>query len=100
MEIVIVKCDRIEEWSALYVNGKLEKVGEHYLVVERALEITGVQYLQGDFLLGGNQTHNVAHTLKEIQDHDTRVKEKKDAERARLLQRLQETQAALDALGD
>lgn len=74
------------EWSALYVDGKLERIGDHYLVKERAFELAKVQVIQDNaFLRGGDgierngdKTTAPARTLEEIEtyrsqrDHDLR----------------------------
>lgn len=55
------------EWAALYVDGRLEKVGDSYLAEERAFEILGVRVIQDDaFLRGQSQASGVAQTLDEV----------------------------------
>lgn len=58
-----------EEWSALYVDGKLEKYGDHYLVEEHLRLLLGVTTISSDnFLRGGNWGEDVAPTLDAIAD--------------------------------
>jgi hypothetical protein len=60
------------EWSALYVDGKLDRVGDHYLAEERVMELSGVTIVQDDaFLRGGDGVDRgdgktVAQTLDEV----------------------------------
>lgn len=58
-----------EEWAALYINGKLDRVGDAYLATERIYEIVGVRYVQDDAFMRG-QTHRdgVAKTLDEVRE--------------------------------
>ncbi len=46
------------EWSALYVDGKLDRIGDHYLIEERIAELLGVEMREdaecNDFLRGGD----------------------------------------------
>lgn len=56
------------EWSALYVDGRLDTVGDHYLVDERIAQIAGVEIVDSeDFMLGGSHYEHVARTLDDIQ---------------------------------
>ena len=55
------------DWSAVYLNGKLERVGDHYLADEWIREHFGVQTVQSnDFLRGGNGRADVAPTLDDL----------------------------------
>lgn len=57
-----------EEWAALYVDGKLERVGDSYLAEERAFEILGVRTVQDDaFMRGQTSAEGVAKTLDEVE---------------------------------
>jgi len=68
------------DWSALYVDGELETVGDHYMVDERIALLCGVEVRDGDeFMLGGNSKAGVAHSLAEIEDFVTEVDEKENA---------------------
>lgn len=53
------------EWEALYVDGKLDKVGDAYLIDERVRQLAGVEEIHGDFLMGGNFREDCAQTLEE-----------------------------------
>jgi polysaccharide deacetylase 2 family uncharacterized protein YibQ len=58
------------EWSALYVDGKLDRVGDHYTVDERISDLTGVTVVSSDdFLRGGNSREDVAQTLEDIETY-------------------------------
>lgn len=66
------------EWSALYKDGKLEKVGDHYLIDERIRELYEIDTIQSeDFMQGGNYTHDVAQTLEEVEAY-TKVREQNE----------------------
>lgn len=55
------------EWAALYVDGKLERVGDSYLTEGRAFELTGVKTVQDSaFLRGQGEVSGVARTLDEV----------------------------------
>lgn len=55
------------EWSALYVDGKLDVVGDHYLSEDRIREIFDVQVIYSDeFLQGGDARGNCLPTLDEV----------------------------------
>jgi hypothetical protein len=55
------------DWSALYVDGKLHKVGDHYLIDEAIQVLVGVEEHQSeDFMKGGNDYSDVAKTLDEL----------------------------------
>lgn len=57
------------EWSAIYLDGKLQRVGDHYLADEWIREHFGVETVQSnDFFLGrGDQRRDVADTVEQIQ---------------------------------
>lgn len=58
------------DWSALYVDGELDRVGDHYLIEERIAELCDVELRDGDeFLLGSNRKVDTAQTLEEIEDY-------------------------------
>ena len=66
----LVRYTGSDEWSALYIDGKLDKVGDHYLIDERIQELVGVEVFDSnDFLLGGDSLSDVAETLEEIQKY-------------------------------
>jgi predicted trehalose synthase len=57
------------EWSALYVDGKLDTVGDHYLAAERINELFGVVVIQSDDFLLGNPNasrQDVAQTMDRV----------------------------------
>lgn len=55
-----------DEWAALYVDGKLERVGDSYLAEGRAFEILGVRTVQDDaFMRGQTSAAGVAQTVEE-----------------------------------
>jgi len=55
------------EWSALYVDGKLDRVGDHYLADERLRELVGAETVQSDdFMRGGDYRDDAAPTLDDL----------------------------------
>lgn len=66
MELIVYRSEEVEEWSALYVDGKLDRVGDSYLIDERIQQLTGVISREGNFLLGGNTSSDAAQTVEEI----------------------------------
>ncbi len=55
------------EWAALYVDGRLDRVGDAYLAEEKAFELLGVTVVQDDAFLRGQDGHDgVAQTLDEV----------------------------------
>lgn len=58
------------EWAALYIDGKLDIVGDSYLAEEKAFELFGVRQVQDDaFMLGQTARDGVAKTLEEVAAH-------------------------------
>lgn len=56
-----------DDWAALYVDGKLDRVGDTYLTEERAFELTGVKQVQDNaFMRGQSFREGVARTLDEV----------------------------------
>jgi hypothetical protein len=56
------------DWSALYVDGLLDRVGDHCLVDDRISELAHVTVINSnDFLLGGYSSSDVAKTLTAAQ---------------------------------
>jgi hypothetical protein len=56
------------DWSALYVDGNLETVGDHNLIDERISELCNIEVRDGDdFLLGSHKKIDTADTLDEIE---------------------------------
>ena len=67
----LVRYDGTEEWSALYIDGKLDIVGDHYLIDERISELAGVTTRNSDsFMRDGEDRSSVAKTLEEIQEFE------------------------------
>ena len=63
----LVRYTGSDDWSALYVDGKLDRIGDHYLIDERISELTGVtDYSSDDFLQGGDDRDSAAQTLEEL----------------------------------
>jgi hypothetical protein len=61
---------RAEKCAALYVDGKLDRVGDVHLANERALELLGVYLVPDDaFMRGQAQLDRVAETLEEVQEY-------------------------------
>lgn len=78
MENMDLRLYKDEEWSALYVNGKLECVGDHYLADERLRAIMGVkEFDDNSFMRGGNHREQVAQTVEELEAYQ----DERDAER-------------------
>jgi len=68
------------DWSALYVKGKLVRVGDHYLIDEKIYELLGIETVDSDdFMRGGEQESDVAQTLEELNAFSL----SRDAEEAR-----------------
>ena len=56
------------DWSALYVDGALDIVGDHYLIDERISQLFKVdERHSNDFLRGGNNAADVPHSLEEVE---------------------------------
>lgn len=72
------------EWSALYVDGRLNRVGDSYLIDERVLELLGVEERHSDdFLMGQDTSKGCAQTLTELEKY-REAREAREAEAARL----------------
>lgn len=91
-----------EDWAALYVDGKLDQVGDTSNTEERALEVLGVTTVHNDaFMRGQSQRSGVADTLDEVATYSRERQERLDraealkAEAAQLLAQA----AALTAKG-
>lgn len=60
------------DWSALYVDGKLVQVGDHYLIDEKISELLGVTVeYSDDFLQGQTLESGIAQTLEDAQSYET-----------------------------
>jgi hypothetical protein len=56
-----------DDWAALYVDGRLDRVGDAYLAEERAFEIAGVTIVRDDaFMCGQTQADGVAKALEDV----------------------------------
>jgi hypothetical protein len=79
---------RDEETSALYQDGKLLDVGDHYIIDEKISQLLGVTDIHSDaFFRGGNDYDNVAKTLKEIAIYEEKAEETEAAAEAAELER-------------
>lgn len=88
------------EWSALYVDGKLDRVSDHYLIDERIAQLAGVEERQSDdFLRGGDQRPDVADTVEQAEEYATE-REARNAEAAKLRQQATELLAQAEELED
>lgn len=89
-----------DDWSALYVDGRLETVGDHYLIDERIRHLCQVETIQSDdFLRGGKTYADVAQTLGDIQQWQRdRAQTAQDAERRRMAEEAVDHMLALGAV--
>lgn len=73
-----------EEWSAVYLDGKLQRVGDSYLADEWVRSHYGIETVQSaDFLRGGTQRADVAPTLEALEEY-RRDRESREARAAEL----------------
>lgn len=55
------------EWTAVYLNGKLERVGDNYLADEWLQQYVGVKVVVDDaFMCGGRTREDVGQTLEAV----------------------------------
>lgn len=88
-----------DEWSALYVDGKLVVVGDHYLSVDRVYEMFGVKTVQdAGFLRGQSQRSGVAQTLEEIAEYHAEQRRCEAALLRAEAARLEEAATALESV--
>ncbi len=81
------------EWSALYLRGKLQTVGDTYLVWEKLVDILDIEEVHNDdFMQGGDHYIHVAKTLGEV-----RVYEQKRVGHENKQQQLIDEAATLEA---
>lgn len=86
------------EWAALYVDGKLERVGDSYLAEERAFELAGVATEHDNaFMRGQDKREGVAQTLDEVAAYRAE-RERRAAEARRLREQATQLLADADAL--
>lgn len=65
----VVIYDGSDEWSAVYLDGELQRVGDSYLADEWVREHFGVETIQSDdFLRGGDKRDDVAPTLAALKE--------------------------------
>lgn len=94
----VVRYSGENDWSALYVDGKLERVGDHYLIDERISELLGVELEQNDdFMQGGKNYEDVAQTLDEARTYE-RTRLQKEFEIEQLEQRAADLQQQADEI--
>lgn len=97
MKLVKYTSEEVEEWAALYVDGELDKVGDAYLIDDRILELANVEVREGNFLLGGKSSSDVAKTSAEIEIWESE-REVSEARKAALLAEANELEAQAAAL--
>ena len=67
---------RDEEWSALYINGELDTVGDSYLSDDRISELLDITEISDNaFLQGGDSYEDVAKTLEEVEAYSLKQNE-------------------------
>jgi hypothetical protein len=89
-----------EEWAALYQDGQLVRVGDTYATEEKAFELLGVETVQDDaFMRGQNYSQGVAKTLEEVEEYRKQREEAKElaAEKRAQAARLLSEAAALES---
>lgn len=63
-----------EDWSALYLNGELKVIGDHYLVDEAIKNLIGANVIDSDsFLRGGNDRESAAKSIAEISAYERKL---------------------------
>jgi hypothetical protein len=84
-----------DEWTAVYVHGKLVRVGDTYLADEWLQELVGVRHVSGGgFLRGQRRRDGVAKTLEEISEYEEE-RNRKLEELARLKKRISDLESEL-----
>ena len=79
-----------EEWAALYRDGQLVRVGDTYRTDEEAFKLLGVEIVQDDaFMRGQNSRDGVAQTLDQVDEYRW-ARENKQAEAERLRKEAEE----------
>lgn len=66
----IVRYSVGEEWSALYVDGRLDRIGDSYLADERIAELAGVIEGESDVMRAVNTRDEAPKTLDELADRE------------------------------
>ena len=81
----VVEVHEAEEWSAVYLDGKLVRQGDSYLADDWVREHFGVVTVQDDAFLRGGTGSETAQTLDEVADYAaeraTRAERAADLER-------------------
>lgn len=73
-----VEIHEAEEWSAVYLDGRLIRVGDSYLADEWVREHFGVVTVQDDaYLRGQTSAAGVAQTLDEVREYATQRSQRK-----------------------
>jgi hypothetical protein len=86
-----------DEWAALYVDGKLERVGDSYLAEERAFEILGVRIVQDDaFMRGQKRADGVAQSINEVEA----LREQREENRRRAAELRHQAERLLQQAGE
>jgi hypothetical protein len=89
-----------DDWSALYVDGKLEAVGDHYVIQEKLLDLLEISWEQSnDFLQGGNYRQDVAETYDELLTYRAQ-RQNREARASALREKAQELIRQAAALED
>lgn len=80
----VVRYTGTGEWSAVYLDGELQAVGDHYVVDDWIEGHFGIESESSDdFMRGGEDREDVAQTLSAIERHRS-VREHNEAEAQRL----------------
>lgn len=68
-----------EEWSALYIDGLLDRVGDTYLSDERIAELLGVEERESPFLASNDITRDdVPKTVEGVEASDDAIRAKRE----------------------
>ena len=95
----IVRYSVGEEWSALYVDGTLDRIGDRYLADERIAELAGVTEGESDVMYAINSRAEAPKTLDELAEREAQRQQLTDraAELRAEGQRLLDEAAAIEA---
>lgn len=87
------------EWTALYVDGKLDTVGDSYLIDDRIAVLANVNEREGDFTCGTNRREGVPGTLIELEDFLQEAEESARTQEQLLVEsRIHELEAEVERL--
>ena len=82
-----IEFHRQGEWTAVYLDGELQRVGDHYLANEWLQERCGVKVVDDDaFMLGDPFGKCIATSLEEVENY-RRYREERRREAAILRER-------------